>query len=85
MKFDQSHAWEFSSSSRKLCLFLVILLKFLENRIEYCLEFLHVGSLCHFLKSTSPIIGARIEMAYLLAVLFDYNNKNFENGGGRNP
>ena len=58
---------------------------FLENRIELCLEFLHVGSLCHFLKSTSPIIGARIEMAYLFAVLFDYNNKNFENGGGRNP
>ena len=44
-----------------------------------------VGSLCHFLKSTSQIIGARIEMVYLLAVLFDHNNKNLEIEGGRNP
>ena len=60
-------------------------IKFLENRNELCLEFLHVGSSCHFLKFTSGIIGARIEMAYFFAVLFDQNNKNFENGGGRNP
>ena len=42
-------------------------------------------------KSTSRVIGARIEMAYLFAVLFDHNN-NFENrkvkswgGGGEIP
>ena len=29
-------------------------------------------------KSTSRVIGARIEMAYLFAVLFDHNN-NFKN------
>ena len=72
-------------SLRALCLFLEILLKFLENRIELCLEFLVWVTLCHFLKSTSQIIGARIEMVYLFAVLFDHNNKNFEIEGGRNP
>ena len=51
---------EFSSSSRKLCLFLVILLKFLENRIEFCLELLQVGSLCHVLKSHC-LLGYNVE------------------------